>query len=167
MPRTPANRNDTKATPTDSHGQRYTPTEIRALARVLKQYELTSLEVRDGDHRVRLERQVAPQVTHTVAAPAPPPCEPAAPADVAPSDGSTLITSPFVGTFYRAPAPEADPFVDVGTTVKKGQVLCIVEAMKLMNDIEAEEPCQIVEIICDNADPVEFGQPLFRVKPLG
>jgi len=77
-----------------------------------------------------------------------------------------LITSPFVGTFYRAPSPDSPPFVDVGTVVKKGQVLCVVEAMKLMNEIEAEAPGRIAEILVANATPVEFSQPLFRVEPV-
>jgi acetyl-CoA carboxylase biotin carboxyl carrier protein len=86
--------------------------------------------------------------------------------DEKPSDGSVLITSPFVGTFYRAPSPESPPFVEVDQTVKKGQVLCIVEAMKLMNEIEAEASCKILEVLAQNGEPVEFGQALFRVFPL-
>jgi len=74
------------------------------------------------------------------------------------------IKSPMVGTFYRAPAPDAEPYVDVGSTVSTGQVLCIIEAMKLMNEIEAEFPCKIVEILVDNEKPVEYNQPLFRVE---
>jgi len=75
-----------------------------------------------------------------------------------------FVTSPFVGTFYRAPSPDADPFVEVGAQAKKGQTLCIVEAMKLMNEIETEFPCTIVEILVENGSSVEFGQKLFRVK---
>jgi len=76
-----------------------------------------------------------------------------------------LVTSPFVGTFYRAPSPDSPPFVEVGAIVKKGQSLCIVEAMKLMNEIEAEMPGKIAEILVANATPVEFGQVLFRIEP--
>ncbi len=75
-----------------------------------------------------------------------------------------LITSPFVGTFYRTPAPDQPSFVDVGTVVKKGQTLCIVEAMKLMNEIESEVAGKVVEVLAQNAQPVEFGQPLFRIE---
>ena len=75
-----------------------------------------------------------------------------------------LITSPFVGTFYRTPAPDQPAFVDVGSVVKKGQTLCIVEAMKLMNEIESEVAGKVVEIFGQNAQPVEFGQPLFRIE---
>ena len=76
-----------------------------------------------------------------------------------------LITSPFVGTFYRAPSPGAPSFVDVGQQIGVGQVVCIVEAMKLMNEIESEVAGKVVEILAQNAQPVEFGQPLFRIEP--
>jgi len=75
------------------------------------------------------------------------------------------VTSPIVGTFYRAPSPDADPYVKVGDFVEKGQVLCIVEAMKLMNEIEADATGTIVKIFCENAQPVEFSQPLFALRP--
>ncbi len=76
------------------------------------------------------------------------------------------IRSPMVGTFYRAPAPDADPYVEIGDTVQKGQVLCIIEAMKLMNEVEAEFPCKILDILVENAQPVEYNQPLFLVEKL-
>jgi acetyl-CoA carboxylase biotin carboxyl carrier protein len=81
------------------------------------------------------------------------------------TDTTVLITSPVVGTFYRAPSPDASAFVDVGTQVKKGQPLCIVEAMKLMNEIEAEQDGKIVAILVQNGQSVEYGQPLFRLEP--
>ena len=91
---------------------------------------------------------------------------PAAKAPEKPADKpGHVVTSPFVGTFYRAPSPDSPPFVDVGTLVKKGQVLCIVEAMKLMNEIEAEVAGKIAEIYLPNATPVEFGAKLFRIEP--
>ncbi|MEM8614776.1 MAG: acetyl-CoA carboxylase biotin carboxyl carrier protein, partial [Cyanobacteria bacterium P01_H01_bin.105] len=74
------------------------------------------------------------------------------------------ITSPMVGTFYRSPAPDESPFVDAGDRIKPGQTVCIIEAMKLMNELEAEVSGEIVEILVQNAEPVEFGQPLMRVK---
>jgi acetyl-CoA carboxylase biotin carboxyl carrier protein len=102
----------------------------------------------------------------SVAAAVPPPAAPAAkPAEKAPEKPGHQVTSPFVGTFYRAPSPDSPPFVDVGTPVKKGQVLCIVEAMKLMNEIEAEVEGKIAEIFVLNATPVEFGEKLFRIEP--
>ncbi len=89
---------------------------------------------------------------------------PAAPAET-PAVAHHEVTSPMVGTFYRAPAPDADPYVEVGDRVKVGQTLCILEAMKLMNELEAEVAGTIVEIAVENAEPVEYGQVLFRVKP--
>ncbi len=89
----------------------------------------------------------------------------AAPAETAPASNLTDITSPMVGTFYRAPAPEAPAYVEVGSTVHKGQTLCILEAMKLMNELECEVDGVVREILVENADPVEYGQVLFRVEP--
>ncbi|NOK20092.1 acetyl-CoA carboxylase biotin carboxyl carrier protein, partial [Corallococcus carmarthensis] len=98
-----------------------------------------------------------------------PAAAPAAPAAAAPEKPAEkpghLVTSPFVGTFYRTPAPDQPPFVDVGTVVRKGQVLCIVEAMKLMNEIESEVSGRIAEVLVENGRPVEFGQALFRIEP--
>ena len=76
------------------------------------------------------------------------------------------ITSPIVGTFYRAPSPEASPFVEIGSRVKKGQVLCIVEAMKLMNEIESEIDGTIIKVLVENGQPVEYGEPLFLIEPV-
>jgi len=81
-------------------------------------------------------------------------------------DKTFTVNSPFVGTFYRAASPENPPFVDVGTMVKKGQVLCIVEAMKLMNEIEAEQAGRLVEVLVQNGAPVEYGEALFRFEPM-
>jgi acetyl-CoA carboxylase biotin carboxyl carrier protein len=89
-----------------------------------------------------------------------------APAAPAPEKKGNVVASPFVGTFYRTPAPDQPAFVEVGSVVKKGQVLCIIEAMKLMNEIEADEPGKITEILVENGQPVEFGQPLFRFEPI-
>jgi acetyl-CoA carboxylase biotin carboxyl carrier protein len=79
-------------------------------------------------------------------------------------DDSKIIQSPIVGTFYRSPSPDAEPFVEVGSRIQKGQVLCIIEAMKLMNEIEAEISGEVVKIFVENGQPVEYGQPLFSVK---
>src|SRR5262249_60325319 len=89
---------------------------------------------------------------------------PAAPAE--PASNLKPITSPMVGTFYRAPAPDADPFVEVGDVVSVGQTVCIIEAMKLMNEIEAETKGRVAQILVENAQPVEFGQKLFLIEPL-
>lgn len=100
------------------------------------------------------------------AAPAPeaPAAEPAAAPQPAAASG-VEVTAPIVGTFYEAPAPDADPFVKVGDTVEVGQVLCIIEAMKLMNEIEAETNGVITEVLINNGEPVEYGQALFRIEP--
>lgn len=102
--------------------------------------------------------------------PAAPPLPMAAPAQPAekPIIGKALeeIKSPMVGTFYRAPAPDAEPYIHVGSAVQKGQVLCIIEAMKLLNEIEAEFACRIVEVLVETAQPVEYNQPLFRVEKM-
>jgi acetyl-CoA carboxylase biotin carboxyl carrier protein len=102
-----------------------------------------------------------------------PPVEPAPPAAVAPvpaheaaPSGLVEMTSPIVGTFYRQPSQAAPPFVEPGSKIKKGQVLCIIEAMKLMNEIEAEIDAEIVEILVANGQPVEFGELLFRLRPM-
>jgi acetyl-CoA carboxylase biotin carboxyl carrier protein len=152
----------------------YNLIDIRGLAKILSQYDLSEVEVEHQGQRIRIRRDRQGTATPLVPAPlAAPPSVLAAPAptpvqvdEPAKDDGTALITSPFVGTFYRAPSPEAPHFVEEGQTVKKGQVLCIVEAMKLMNEIEAETDCKIVQILGKNAEPVEFGQPLFKVFPL-
>jgi acetyl-CoA carboxylase biotin carboxyl carrier protein len=88
----------------------------------------------------------------------------APPPSVVPRDDGQFVTSPFVGTFYRSPSPDAPPFVEAGMSVREGQTLCIVEAMKLMNEIEADVSGVIAEILVENGKPVEFGQKLFRIK---
>ena len=87
-----------------------------------------------------------------------------APAPAAPQQTGTPLTSPMVGTFYRAPSPGADPFVKVGDTVKKGQVVCIIEAMKLLNEVEADMDGTVKEVCVENGQPVEFGQSLFIIE---
>ena len=120
--------------------------------------------------------QAVPVVTGPMAIPtppavapvaAPPAAERSAAAAQAAADRKTFtVNSPFVGTFYRSASPDSPPFVDAGTVVKKGQVLCIVEAMKLMNEIEAEQPGRLVEVLVQNGSPVEYGEALFRFEPV-
>ena len=111
-----------------------------------------------------LAASVTPALAAAPAAAAPSPATPAA--DPAPAKSNlTDVKSPMVGTFYRAPAPEAPPYVEVGSTVKKGQTLCILEAMKLMNEMESEVDGVVREILVENSDPVEYGQVLFRIEP--
>lgn len=134
-------------------------TEIRKYAELMKELGLTGLEITDPDRRVvRLERTVS----EIIAAPKAPAAQaPAAPAAV--SDGDA-VTSPMVGVFYAAPAENAAPYVAVGDRVQKGQTLCIVEAMKMLNEITAEEDGVISEICATNGQIVEYGTELFRIR---
>jgi acetyl-CoA carboxylase biotin carboxyl carrier protein len=141
---------------------------LRELAELATEFDLAEIEL-DACGGVRLTRRTgAPVSAAPVVAPLPPPpavhAVPAADKAAKPAEIGTLLTSPFVGTFYRAPAPEAPPFVEVNQTVRKGQVVCIVEAMKLMNEIESEFDGKILEILVKNAEHVEYGQPLFRIE---
>ena len=139
--------------------------KLRALVGVLTETDVAEFEHEAEGERVKIVRagrSVATRVEH-VAAPGPSPSAAAAAATETPSD-SIDVTSPFVGTFYRSPSPDAPSFVDVGSVVRPGQTLCIVEAMKLMNEIEAECSGTIVEVLAQNGKAVEFGQKLFRVK---
>ena len=137
----------------------------RRLAGVLAELNLSEVEIESGDVRVRVQRAVAA----VAAAPAPAPAA-AAPAErplVADVVSPTLVTleAPMVGTFYRAPSPTADPFVNEGDVVKESQVLCIIEAMKLMNEIESKVGGRIAKILVENGQAVEYGQPLFLIDP--
>lgn len=137
---------------------------IRSFAQVMKDADLTLLEITENGCTVKMERQkaAAPSVVST--APAPMPMETKAVSeDEVPSDLIT-VTSPTVGVFYAAPGPDAKNFVEVGDQVKKGDVLCIIEAMKLMNEITAEQDGVIVEICVGNKQVVEYGQPLLRMR---
>lgn len=133
--------------------------DIRKYANLMSELGLTGLEVTENDRVVRLERNPAPQTTA--------PVQTVQVGDVpqsAANEDLIEISSPMVGVFYAAPAEDADPYVQVGDRVKKGQILCIVEAMKLMNEIVAETDGQIVEICAQNGQVVDFGCPLFRIK---
>lgn len=127
-------------------------------------------ELEYEDESVRLRIAMARGLPSTIAVAAAPPvgvtgAVAVAPAPVPAEDPNAVyVTSPFVGTFYRAPAPGAEPFVSVGAAVKPGQTLCIVEAMKLMNEIEAEAAGTVLEILVENGNSVEFGQKLFKLK---
>ncbi len=128
--------------------------------------EFHEVDLRIGGARLRVARQPAATVATTVPAPVP---APPAPADDGAADsaaaGLDTVTAPMVGTFYRRPRPDAEAFVSVGDRVRKGQVLCIIEAMKLMNNIEAESGGEIVEILPEDASPVQYGDRLFVIRP--
>jgi len=138
---------------------------LRELAELATEFDLAEIEL-DACGGVRVVRRAAGAPAAMTAPLPPPPVHLAVSAEKAakPAEPGTLLTSPFVGTFYRAPSPEAPPFADVGQNVRKGQVVCIVEAMKLMNEIESEFDGKILEILVKNAEHVEYGQPLFRIE---
>ena len=142
---------------------------LKSLLETLDEGGVSEFEYEDDKVRVKvaLARGQAPVVT-AVAAPAyapPPPPSPSSPrASEAVDPNIVFVTSPFVGTFYKAPSPEAESFVAVGGAVKKGQTLCIIEAMKLMNEIESEFAGTVVEVLVDSGKSVEFGQKLFKIK---
>ena len=150
--------------------------QIKALAQILAQNDLSALEINEGETRIRLERTAAQPVAQpgTVLVAPPMPAAAAQPMQEAPASAPVEdpgvdfndvfeAKSPLVGVFYAAPSPGAEPFVRVGSRVKKGDVLCIVEAMKLMNEIQAERDGEIVDICAHDGDVVEFGQTLFKL----
>ncbi len=153
--------------------------EVEALARILGTYDLSEIEIDRSSERIRLRRERAVHAPPAAASePALRPAPPAAaavastaaagqpePAPAPAGHPAVYITSPFVGTFYRQPSPDAPPFVEVGSRIRKGQVLCIIEAMKLMNEIEAEVDGAIVSVLAENGQPVEYGEPLFQIRP--
>ena len=140
---------------------------LRALLRTLERGGVTDFEYEDEKLRLRIGRGAPARLVVDAAAPPPAPAPTQASAASLPKadDGSiAFVTSPFVGTFYRSPSPESPSFAEVGTVVRPGQTLCIIEAMKLMNEIEADIAGTIVEILVENGKSVEFGQKLFKVK---
>jgi acetyl-CoA carboxylase biotin carboxyl carrier protein len=143
--------------------------QVRALAELLAEKDITEFEHESEGVRLRLVRgarhvvSAGPAVAQSYAAPAAP-SPGTAETSAEPAADHIDVTSPFVGTFYHSPSPDAPSFVEVGSVVRPGQTLCIVEAMKLMNEIEAECSGIIVEIFAQNGKAVEFGQKLYRVK---
>jgi len=156
--------------------------ELKSLIKMVTETDITEFKMENSDGKLHIRRgpekefvQMAAPAPVTMAAPAAPAQTPAAsaaapaaadPEQAAVSDKYDAILSPIVGTFYRKPSPEAAPFVEVGDVVEAGQVLCLVEAMKMFNEIEAEFKCKIVEIVKDDAAPVEYGETLFLVERL-
>jgi acetyl-CoA carboxylase biotin carboxyl carrier protein len=154
--------------------------KVKKLIELLEESGVSEIEIKEGEESVRISRHPTGTV-HTISTPlayapsagpaapgapaaaagAPPPA--AAPSAPAPSPDQ-VVTAPMVGTFYAAPAPGAKPFVEIGSEVKPGDVLCIIEAMKMMNQIECERMGRVVSILVKNGDPVEFGQSLFVIE---
>ncbi len=141
--------------------------EIKEVIQLMNENGLSEIEIEKDGLKVRMRKGAGGYVESNVVqmshAPVALPATPSAPAPVVPS-GRAPIKSPMVGTFYAAPAPDAAPFVQPGSTVEVGQVICIIEAMKLMNEIKAEVRGKVTEILVHSGDPVEFGQPLFVIE---
>jgi acetyl-CoA carboxylase biotin carboxyl carrier protein len=139
--------------------------QLRELLKILNETDITELTLESGDLKLSVRKSEATIVSPPVVAP-PPPVTVATSLEPPVADHRKLvdIVSPMVGTFYRSPAPDEPPFVEVGEMVKRGQVVCIIEAMKLMNEIEAETAGRIAEILVENAQPIEYGQVLMRIE---
>ena len=142
--------------------------KIEGLVKIIENSTLTEFTLKEGDLKITMSKLDHPPVVAAGMPVAPAPAAPAeAPAaEVKEEDEKLFITSPIVGTFYSAPAPDAPAFVKVGDQVKNGQTVCILEAMKLMNEIQSDFDCEIEAVLVSNEQKVEYGQPLFRVKKL-
>lgn len=150
--------------------------KIKKLIELLEESELTEIEIHEGEESVKLIRHHAAQIqTHAhapVPAAAPPPAQAAEPSGLLPGSEAEadalpegdVLRSPMVGTFYSAPNPESDPFVRIGSRVASGDTLCLVEAMKMFNQIEAEFGGEVVAVLVEDGQPVEFDQPLFVIR---
>jgi acetyl-CoA carboxylase biotin carboxyl carrier protein len=158
--------------------------ELKEILQILEEKEITEFELEEEGMKLRIRKAAAsPNHSNAAAVPpfhlaavppqaAPPPATaaapPAAPPEAAPAEplaGAVVVKSPIVGTFYRAPDPNSPPFVNVGDRVRVGQVLCIIEAMKLMNEIEAEVAGDVVKVHHESGQPVQYGDPLFTIRP--
>jgi acetyl-CoA carboxylase biotin carboxyl carrier protein len=151
-------------------GDVFDPKKVRRLIELMKEHDLAELDLEQGDTRVRIRRggQVFTVAAPAVTAPRVAAPEAAPPATKPDSDaGMLVIKSPMVGTFYRASGPESAPFIKVGDRIGPEQTVCIIEAMKVFNEIPAGVSGQVVAILVENGAPIEFGQPLVKVDPAG
>jgi len=151
--------------------------EIRKLVKIVEESNIAELEITKWGRTIKISKtgggfsgnhiQIPQPAPPTAPPPAPAKTEetPQPKAEAPKSKSGNEMKSPMVGTFYRSPSPDANPYAEVGSTVKKGQVLCIIEAMKLMNEIESEMDGKIVDILVENGQPVEYNQPLFLIAP--
>jgi acetyl-CoA carboxylase biotin carboxyl carrier protein len=151
--------------------------KVKKLIELLEESNIDEIEIKEGEESVRISRNSAQFAVAAAAAAAPPPYAPPPPVAAAPAPAPApvaepapapvaaghVVSSPMVGTFYRSPSPTSPSFVEVGQTVKIGDVVCIVEAMKMMNQIEADKAGTIEAILVENGEPVEFDQPLFSI----
>jgi acetyl-CoA carboxylase biotin carboxyl carrier protein len=148
--------------------------KLKTLIDLVSESNISELEITEADGKVRIVKAdptavaagpmayAAPQMMAPAAAPAAPLA--AAPAEAPAAPAGHTVKSPMVGTFYGAASPGAKPFVEVGSTIKEGEAICIIEAMKIMNEIEADKSGTVTKILCANGQPVEFGQPLFIIE---
>ncbi len=143
---------------------------IEKLAKIISDNGLTEISLEDGEQAITIRKDL-PEVNMVASAPAAVAAAPAPQAAAAPTDTKAeaapkgkAVTSPMVGTFYSAPSPDAEPFVEVGKTIAEGDVVCIIEAMKLMNEIKSEHSGKVTQICVKNGDPIEFGQVLMYVE---
>jgi acetyl-CoA carboxylase biotin carboxyl carrier protein len=154
--------------------------QLRELIAILNQTDISELTLESGDLRLSIRKNETkavaiepnpvtaaqqPNLTAVAVPTSAPSVSAPPPLETSPAKNLIDITSPMVGTYYTAPAPDEPPFVEVGDQVRKGQTVCIIEAMKLMNEIDAESSGRIVEILVDNAQPIEYGQILMRIEP--
>ncbi len=141
--------------------------DLKELIELLKDTDITELQVEKDGTKVKIKRE---KMLTSLDLPGHKPAMHMEKAAASEAEEETqrlvTVTSPIVGTFYRSPTPEADPFIEIGARVGKGQVLCIVEAMKLMNEIESEIDGVVMKILVDNGQPVEYGEPLFLLEPV-
>jgi len=136
--------------------------KLKEFIKFMEDNNLNELEIEEDGKRIRLKKNSSDQPVVISQTPSQTPAAP----ENKPSESNTLeIKSPMVGTFYAAPSPGAKPYVEIGTAVKPGDIVCIVEAMKLMNEIKAEVGGKVVQILVENGDPIEFGQILFAIEP--
>ena len=149
--------------------------DLKALVKLITDTDITEFEMENSEEKILIKRGpdkeyvqfAAPMATAQTSAPAAAAVTSVAAAELEVAvDNYEMIVSPIVGSFYRKPSPEAAPFASVGDVIEAGQPVCLVEAMKLFNEIEAEFKCRIIEVLKDDAAPVEFGEPLFRVERL-
>jgi acetyl-CoA carboxylase biotin carboxyl carrier protein len=149
--------------------------KVKKLIELLEESGISELEISEGEESVRISRYprgtiqtsspaAAPLVQLASAAPAAPATPATAAGEHKPRNDEHMVTSPMVGTYYSSPSPGAKTFVDIGSEIKIGQVLCIIEAMKMMNQIESDKTGRVTAILAKNGDPVEFGQPLFIIE---
>jgi acetyl-CoA carboxylase biotin carboxyl carrier protein len=150
--------------------------DIKAIIDLMRKNSVTEFELEKEDFKIRLKRGTngggaavayddPPAATYAPSPAAPAPVPAPAPAPQVPVSNELEIKSPMIGTFYRAPSPESAPYVEVGVEVNPETVVCIIEAMKVMNEIKAEAKGVVTQVLVENAKPVEFGQPLFKIRP--